>query len=113
LLRRGYQKKDRIRKRPEYLHLAEDGRRLFSRHFILVYARRNDLVSRLGVTVTKKIGNAVSRNRLKRLCREYFRTHRDHFAGAFDVHVIARSGSAQAANDELNQSLEKLFSQIE
>jgi ribonuclease P protein component len=113
LLRSGYQKKDRIRKRSEYLHLADDGRRLFSRHFIIVCASRNDSVSRLGVTVTKKVGNAVTRNRLKRLCREYFRTHRDQFAGAYDVHVIARSGSAHAANDELTKSLEKLFSQIE
>jgi len=112
-LRSGYQKTDRIRKRPEYLQLAEDGQRLFSRHFIIVYARSGHLVPRLGVTVTKKIGHAVARNRLKRVCREYFRTHRDQFATAFDVHVIARSGSAQAANDDLSKSLEKLFSQID
>jgi len=112
-LRRGYQKEDRIRKRPEYLQLAEDGQRLFSRHFIIVYARSAHLVPRLGVTVTKKIGNAVARNRLKRVCREYFRAHRDQIATAFDVHIIARSGSAQAANDELTISLEKLFSQID
>jgi ribonuclease P protein component len=112
LLQRGYQKTDRIRKRSEYLHLAEDGQRFFSRYFILVYASRNASVSRLGVTVTKKIGNAVTRNRLKRLCREYFRTHRDQFMGAYDMHVIARSGSAHAANTELTKSLEKLFSQI-
>ena len=74
---------------------------------------REQGVPRLGVTVTKKIGHAVTRNRLKRVCREYFRTHRDQLAAAFDVHVIARSGSAQAANDELTKSLEKLFSQIE
>lgn len=112
-LQHGYKKEDRIRKRPEYLQLSEHGQRLFGRHFIIVYARNTHLVSRLGVTVTKKIGNAVVRNRIKRVCREHFRTHRDQLAGNWDVHIIARSGSAQATNDDLTNSLETLFSQID
>ena len=111
-LQHGYQKDDRIRKRPEYLQLAEIGQRLFGRHFIIVYARNTLSVSRLGITVTKKIGNAVVRNRIKRVCREHFRNQRDQLAPTMDVHVIARSGSAQATNDELTKSLETLFSQI-
>jgi ribonuclease P protein component len=95
------------------LQLAEDGRRLFSRHFIIVYAQSGHSVPRLGVTVTKKIGHAVARNRLKRVCREFFRTHRDRLATPIDVHIIARSGSAQAATDDLTKCLEKLFSQID
>ncbi|MBC2737071.1 MAG: ribonuclease P protein component [Desulfobacteraceae bacterium] len=112
LLRHGYPKEHRIRKRSEYLQLADDGKRLFGRLFILVLARREQQVSRLGITVTKKIGNAVTRNRLKRICREYFRTHKDQLGAVFDIHVIARSASAKAATDELTESLDKLFSQI-
>ena len=112
-LRHGYQKADRLRKRPEYLKLAKDGQRLFSRHFILVYAARQHPPARLGITVTKKVGPAVIRNRLKRVCREFFRTHRDQLAGAFDLLLIARRAAALAGNDELKKSLEKLFSQIE
>lgn len=111
-MRQGYQKEYRIRKRPEYLILADDGKRLFGRHFILVYAARERPVSRLGVTVTKKIGHAVTRNRLKRVCREYFRTHKDQLDAVYDLHVIARRASAQAAKAELTESLDKLFSQI-
>jgi ribonuclease P protein component len=112
LLRYGYPKADRLRKRPEYLKLADEGQRLFSRHFILVYAARQNPPSRLGITVTKKVGPAVIRNRLKRVCREFFRTHRDQLAGAFDLHFIARRAAALAGHEELKQSLEKLFSQI-
>ena len=112
-MQRSYQKQDRIRKRPEFLALAKQGQRLISRHFIIVYARRDPLVSRLGITVTKKIGPAVTRSRLKRVCREFFRIHRDQLTDGYDIHVIARRAAAQATHDELAKSLEQLFSQIE
>ncbi len=111
-MQRGYQKKHRIRKRPEFLQLASDGKRVFCPHFIGVYAPREYSNARLGVTVTKKIGSAVTRNRIKRVCREFFRTHRDQLPAAYDINIIARSIAAQAANNELNESLEELFSQI-
>jgi ribonuclease P protein component len=111
-LQQGFPKNSRILKRPEYLQLGEEGQRLLSRHFIIVYAPSEHPNSRLGVTVTKKIGPAVTRNRLKRFCREFFRTHREQLAANVDVNIIARSAAARAANSELTISLEKLFSQI-
>ena len=111
-MRYRFKKADRLRKRPEYLQLGDRGRRLFSRHFILVYDRSQFLNSRLGITVTKKIGPAVTRNRLKRICREFFRRQREQLGGAYDLHLIARSVSASAAHEELTGSLETLFTQI-
>lgn len=105
-------KGNRLRKRPEFLQLGDRGKRLFSRHFILVYDRSRHPESRLGITVTKKIGPAVTRNRLKRICREYFRRHRNLLGAAYDIHIIARSAAAKAAHEELTGSLETLFSQI-
>jgi ribonuclease P protein component len=111
-LRHRYQKKDRLSKRPEYLQLAEEGQRLFSRYFIVVYAAGQHPDSRLGITVTKKIGPAVIRNRIKRVCREFFRTHREQLDAVVDIHIIARRAATQAANNELTNCLEKLFAQI-
>ena len=111
-MRRSYLKRDRLRKRPEFLALADKGRRLVSRLFIIVYASGDQLAPRLGITVTKKIGPAVTRNRLKRVCREFFRQHREQLTNAYDIHVIARRAAGQAANDELTKSLEQLFSKI-
>ncbi len=108
----GFPKANRILKRPEFKQLGEVGRRVVGRHFIVVYGAREDPHSRIGITVTKKIGNAVTRNRLKRVCREFFRTHQEQLATAYDVHVIARNAAARAAQKELVSSLEKLFSQI-
>ncbi|MFQ5514363.1 MAG: ribonuclease P protein component [Myxococcota bacterium] len=45
--------------------------------------------ARLGITVTRKVGNAVRRNRIKRLVREWFR-HRDHELGSCDLIVIVK-----------------------
>lgn len=66
--------------------------------------------SRLGVTVSSRIGNAVARNRVKRLVREVFRVRRSSIPNAVDVVVIAKPGAdrlsyAQAAT-ELERALE-------
>ena len=111
-LQQGFPKTSRILKRAEFLKLGEVGQRLVGRHFVIVYAPCEHPHSRLGITVTKKIGHAVTRNRLKRVCREFFRTRHGRLAASYDVHVIARHAAAQAARNELLQSLEKLFSQI-
>ena len=111
-LRQGFPKTSRILKRPEFLKLGEEGQRLVGRHFVIVYAPGEHAKPRLGITVTKKIGPAVTRNRLKRVCREFFRTYQGRLAASYDIHVIARHAAVHAARDELLLSLEKLFSQI-
>jgi ribonuclease P protein component len=46
-------------------------------------------MTRLGVTVNKKVGNAVKRNRVKRLIREFFRLHQSRFPQGYDVVISA------------------------
>ena len=70
-----------------------------TRHFIFVLARREAGAghfqgARLGTVVSKKVGNAVVRNRVKRLVREAFRATRAQFGDFVDVVVIARSTEA-------------------
>jgi ribonuclease P protein component len=55
---------------------------------------QND-VSRLGVTVSRKVGNAVVRNRVKRRIREWFRRDRSSIGPGFDILVIARPAAAR------------------
>ena len=85
----------RVRKRREFLHIQNAGRRVATRHFLVVYTRGGDAPPRLGITVTKKIGNAVVRNRIKRAVRETFRAHAASLRRGASMVVIARDGSHQ------------------
>lgn len=68
----------RITRRAEYTACYNGGERLFTKYFV-VFARSSGTsgAGRLGLAVTKKCGNAVARNRIKRVLRAFFRLHQD------------------------------------
>lgn len=88
--------RDRLRKRFEFRRLRDVARRVHTRSFVLLIARSQQPQSRLGITVSRQVGNAVRRNRVKRLLREAFRQHRTLFPDACDLVVIAKSGSSES-----------------
>jgi ribonuclease P protein component len=94
LSRRGphaFPKSKRLRKRREFLPVQESGSRIaLPSCIVLLAARRDDRPARLGITVTRKFGDAVRRNRAKRLIREAFRRSPELFPGGIDVVVIPK-----------------------
>jgi ribonuclease P protein component len=63
-----------IKRNSEFVFLKQNGRRLWPTKWLLLNYRKNDLQElRFGVTVSRKVGSAVVRNKIKRWCREYFR----------------------------------------
>jgi ribonuclease P protein component len=56
---------------------------------VFILARSDGEAARLGITVTRKVGNAVRRNRIKRLVREWFRQRRAEL-DSWDVVVVAK-----------------------
>ena len=77
-------------RRSDFERIRRSGQRIESRHFIVFILDREDgAQTRLGITVTRRVGNAVRRNRIKRLVREWFRL-RNHGLGACDLNVIAK-----------------------
>lgn len=82
-------------------------RRLYAGHgfanaFLVLYARQNRTgQNRVGVTVSKKLGGAVVRNRVKRRLREVYRLNEEAFCPGFDVVAVARSRAVGASFDEL------------
>ena len=77
-------------------------RRLYSasghgNSYLVLYARKNrTCTNRVGVTVSKKLGGAVVRNRVRRRLREVYRLHEQQFAPGWDIVVVARSRCIRA-----------------
>ena len=89
----GHPPSARVRRRADYRRIQASRTRLHTRHFLVVILPGPD--QRLGITVTKKIGNAVVRNRVKRVLREVFRRNRELFPPGTDVVFIAKDGAGK------------------
>lgn len=98
--------------------MQKDGAAVRTPHFVLLVARRSeDGPSRLGIVTTRKIGVAVVRNRIKRLCRESFRLTPDLLPKNIDLVVIAKEGAGTLAlrdvQTEWSRASAKLRAQCE
>jgi ribonuclease P protein component len=107
-----FKKTDRILKRRDFAELSKTGRRIQNEHFIAYVSPGRFDCSRLGVTVTKKVGPAVKRNRIKRLVREFFRLNRHWLSGKWDINVIAKVGAEGLSAERARQSLQNIFDRI-
>lgn len=79
---------ERIRRRPEFERIYNEGARISGR-FMTVFVLANGLQTpRCGVAATRKLGRAVERNRAKRLAREIFRRHK--ITAGYDIVIVPR-----------------------
>ena len=86
----------RLQKRADYLSVQGDGSKTHGRHILGIARKRSDsqLAGRLGITVTKKVGNAVVRNRIKRMLREWMRLH-GWVPRGWDIVLVAKDSAAR------------------
>jgi|GEM_PF-766923 len=91
-----FRKSERLRRRRDFLTVYAEGKRYSSRLFT-IFARATDQPwSRLGITVSRKIGKAVCRNRVKRLIREVFRKNKRRLPCSLDLVVNAKEALGAA-----------------
>jgi ribonuclease P protein component len=107
-----FQKADRILARADFTRLARSGQKVADRYFIFIYSPGLTDRSRIGITVSRKVGKASRRNRIKRLAREYFRHNRYRLKHARDINVIAKYEAAALTTDQVFSSLEILFKKL-
>ncbi len=108
-----FTKADRILKRSEFLELSKSDKTVRNEHFIIAYRTGRYEKSRLGITVTRKVGNAVMRNRIKRFSREYFRLNRHKIKGYRDINIIAKREAAGLTSKQAFLSLQNVFGKLE
>jgi ribonuclease P protein component len=100
-----FSKIEKLLNREEFVNLNRSGRRHHTRHFVLIFKENGLSFARLGITVSKKIGNAVQRNRVKRLIREFFRLHRNHFPKGFDIVIAAKRNAISVNYSDITEEL--------
>ncbi|UCG38612.1 MAG: ribonuclease P protein component [bacterium] len=91
----------RVRSRTDFLRVQRSGRKVRGRYLILLTTENNLPTPRFGITVSRKHGNAVERNRLKRQIREIQRLHRHSIMPGRDVVAVATRGARQASFGQL------------
>ena len=82
--------------------------------YLVLYARPNRSGHNyVGITVSKKLGHAVVRNRVRRRLREIYRIHENRFLPGYDIVVVARVRSVYAKYSDLEQSFLKAARGVE
>ncbi|WP_078543252.1 ribonuclease P protein component [Litchfieldia alkalitelluris] len=102
-------KEYRIKKNKEFQSVFQHGKSTANRQFV-VYVLQNELEHfRIGLSVSKKIGNAVVRNRVKRLVRQFFLEHKELVDQNKDYVIIARKPVAEMDYAEVRSSLQHVL----
>ena len=102
----GFGKELRVRSSRHYAAIQKSGRKRHSPNFVVLSVEQpSPGPSRFGFSVSRRVGNAVVRNRLKRRLREMFRLHRRQLATARDFVIIAKPSAANISYGDLVQEL--------
>lgn len=104
-----YRKTERVTKRSRFQAIYQQGVWNSSKHFTTVKCANAQGGRRLGITVTKKTGNAVKRNRIKRLIREFFRLNKALFPVGHDFVIMAKKNIPPLTYRQACRELTELF----
>ncbi len=100
-------------KRAEFLRLPLNGKKIHNKFFLAIADNSTKNRKRIGITVTKKVGNAVKRNRIKRKIREYYRLNKSTFKQNLDINIIVKRSVENSDNKEMLFYLNNIFNKIE
>ena len=94
-----------LKKNIDFQNVYRNGKS-YANRFLVVYILENHTEkNRLGISVSKKVGNSVIRHHLTRLIRESYRLHEDMFDSGLDIVVIARATARNTSNHEIESAL--------
>ncbi|MBI4560057.1 MAG: ribonuclease P protein component [Candidatus Hydrogenedentes bacterium] len=102
---------ERLTRKCDFEWVYQHGTKRVGPHFLCYMARREGQGRKVGFAVSRKVGKATVRNRVKRLIREVYRRHRSELAGDLCLVVIARSSSRELSFEECSAAIRRLWSQ--
>ena len=98
-----------LKKNDQFREVYKNGRSLANKYLVMYVLENNLEINRLGISVSKKVGNSVVRHHLARLIRESYRLHEDMFNSGLDIVVVARKSAASISYHDMESALLHLF----
>ena len=96
---------DSLKKNKDFKRVYLEGRSK-SNKYLVMYVLKNDLcINRLGISVSKKVGNSVVRHRLTRIIREIYRLNSNMFNSGLDIVIIARNTAKDKKYKEIESAM--------
>ena len=108
-MRGSFGKENRISRRVDFWKDRGRRKRFDTEHFMVILRKNNKDVKRLGLVVGRKVGGAVSRNRTKRLIREFFRLNEEKIPDSSDLIVLAKENTEIKGYQEVFEELKVIF----
>lgn len=98
-----------LKKNYQFRFVYNRGKSIANKYFVMYVVKNRTQGNKLGISVSKKVGNSVVRSRVTRLIRESYRLNEKDIKPGFDIVVIARGAANGAPYEEVNRSLLHLF----
>ena len=96
---------DSLKNYRQFQFVYTNGRSFVNKYFVM-YIKENGLDhNRLGISVSKKVGNSVVRHRITRLIRETYRLHESVFNSGLDIGVVSRKAASEIGYCEAEKSI--------
>lgn len=96
---------ERVKKNSHFRYIYNRGKSISNASLVMYTSRNNKPINRIGISVSKKIGKSVVRNRVKRLIKESYRNNRDRFKKGYDIIFIARIGASKLKYRDIEKSI--------
>ncbi len=103
---------ERIVDPQDFRNVMRSGKKALSKNFILFSKPNNKRCHRLGIVISKEVGRATYRNRVKRLLREFFRLNKHRIHGTVDAVILVRKGCAVSRYIEVEEELRRVFARV-
>ena len=96
---------DSLKKNHEFQFVYKNGKSYANRYLVMYIKENGTDQNRIGISVSKKVGNSIVRHRVTRLVRESYRLHEAMFNSGLDIVIVARKSAASVRYEEIKNSL--------
>jgi len=94
-----------LKKNDDFRTVYKKGISYANKYLVMYVLKNNQPINRLGISISKKVGNSVVRHRFCRLVRESYRLHEEVFNSGLDIVVVARTSAKECGYKEIESAL--------